>query len=85
VGIFVPAEFDGTTLTISAASTIDGTYMSVQIDHTSAAAYTVTTTASRYVPLANLDIPEGLRYIKITTGSAQTTTNTVFTLATKAI
>ncbi len=84
VGIFVPSTFDGTGITISASTAIDGTYVDVQTDHTSATAYPITTTASRYIPLDNLAIPEGLRYIKLTTGSAQTTTNTIFTLATKA-
>ena len=82
VGIFVPSTFDGTAFTFTACDTVGGTYLAVQIDHTSSAAYTVTTTASRYVPLANLDIPAGLRFIKIVTSSAQTTTNTIFTLAT---
>jgi hypothetical protein len=84
VGIFVPATFEGTGITISASDTVDGTYVAVQTDHTSATAYPITTTASRYIPLDNLAISEGLRYIKITTGTAQTTTDTVFTLATKA-
>src|SRR5205823_13245365 len=63
VGLFIPATFDGTTLTITASSTLGGTYLSVQQDHTSATAYTITTTASRYVPLDNLDIPAGLEFI----------------------
>ena len=85
VGIFVPSTFDGTGLTIQASTAIDGTYVDVQTDHTSATAYPITTTASRYIPLDNLSIPAGLRFIKITTGSAQTTTNTIFTLATMPI
>ena len=82
VGIYIPAEFDGTALTFTASATIDGTYVAVDVDHTSASAYTVTSTASRYVPLINPDVMRGLKFIKIVTSSAQTTTNTVFTLVT---
>lgn len=85
VGLFIPSTFDGTTLTITASSTLGGTYVSVQIDHTSAAAYTITSTASRYVPLANLDIPAGLQYVKLVAGSTQTTTDTVITLAVRPL
>ena len=85
VGIFVPSTFDGTGITISASATIDGTFVAVQTDHTSSTAYPITTTASRYIPLGNLAIPTGLRFIKLTTGTVQATTDTVFTLATKAM
>ena len=87
VGIFVPAEFDGTTMTLSAATAIDGTYYPVQLSVAAATLLTITTTASQYIPMTpvnagNMDFLAGMRYFKITTGSAQTTTNTVFTLAT---
>jgi hypothetical protein len=84
VGIIVPANFDGTGITLNASDTIDGTFVAVQTDRTSATPYPITTTASRYVPIDNLQITEGLRFIKIGTASAQTTTNTVFKLVTKA-
>jgi hypothetical protein len=85
VGLFIPATFDGTTLTITASSTPGGTYVSVQQDHTSASAYTITTAASRFVPLDNLYIPLGLEFIKLVAGSTQTTTDTVITLAVRAV
>src|SRR4051812_42998184 len=85
VGLFIPATFDGTTLTITACDTKGGTYVSVQQDHTSASAYTITTAASRYVPLDNLDIPAGLQFIKLVAGSSQTTTDTVITLAVRPV
>jgi hypothetical protein len=81
VGLFIPATFDGTTLTITASPTLGGTYVPVQVDHTSASAYTITTTASQYVPLSNLAIPAGLEFIKLVAGSTQTSTSTVITLA----
>jgi hypothetical protein len=83
VGIFIPATFDGTALTFTASDTLAGTYVAVDVDNTSATAYTVTTSASKYVPLMGTQVFQGLRYIKIVTSSAQTTTDTVFTLATR--
>lgn len=85
VGLFLPSTFDGTTLTITASSTLGGTYVPVQVDHTSAAAYTITSTASQYVPLANIDILAGLQYIKLVAGSSQTSTSTVITLAVRQV
>lgn len=85
VGIFIPSTFDGTALTFTASSAIDGTYVAVDVDNTSASAYTVTTSASKYVPLMGTQIFQGLRYIKIVTSSAQTTTDTTFTLATRPL
>lgn len=85
VGLYIPSTFDGTTLTLTAAPTAGGTHVAVQIDHTSASSYTITTTASRYVPLANLAIPSGLRFIKLVAGSSQTTTDTVITLVTRPV
>src|SRR3954454_17655175 len=85
VGLFIPSTFDGTTLTITASSALGGTYVSVQQDHTSGSAYTITTAASRYVPLDNLDIPAGLEFIKLVAGSSQTTTATVITLAVRPL
>ena len=85
VGIFVPSTFDGTALTFTASDTLAGTYLPVDIDQTSSSAYTVTTAASKYAPLTNPDVFRGLRFIKIVTSSAQTTTNTVFILATRPL
>lgn len=83
VGIFVPSTFDGTSITFTASTTIDGTYVAVQDGDGST--FSLTTTASRYVPVKNLALISGLRYIKIVTGSSQTSTDTVFTLATRPI
>ena len=85
VGLFIPATFDGSTLTITASTTLGGTYVTVQQDHTSSSAYTITTTASRYVPLDNLAIPEGLEFITLVAGSTQTTTDTIITLAVRPV
>src|SRR4051794_8809084 len=85
VGLFVPATFDGTTLTITASASLTGTYVSVQQDHTSASAYTITTAASRYVGLDNLDLASGLQFIKLVAGTSQSTTDTVITLVVRPV
>lgn len=81
-GIFVPSTFDGTTITLTASTTIDGTFVAVQDGNGNA--FTITTTASRYAPVNNLAIVAGLRYIKLVCGT-QSTTDTVFTLALRPI
>lgn len=85
IGIDIPSNFDGTTLTLLHSTTSGGTYNSVQIDHTSASAFTITTAASRYVPLSNLAIPAGLRFVKLVAGTSQSTSDTVFKLALRKI
>ena len=85
VGLFVPSTFDGTTLTFTASDVSGGTFVTVQDGARSSAALTVTTTASRYIPIDNLAYIAGLRYIKIVCGSTQTTTSTVFTLVTRPV
>lgn len=82
-GIFVPAEFDGTTITLQAATSLAGTYVAVQDG--AGNAVTLTTTASRYVPISNLALITGLRYVKLVCGSSQTTTDSVFTIAARPI
>ena len=79
VGIFVPSTFDGTTITLTAASTPGGTFVTVQDGDGNA--YTITTTASRYAPIKNLALLAGVRYIKLVCGTSQSTSDTVFTLA----
>ena len=75
VGLITPSTFDGTTVTISAATTLDGTYYPVAASNSASTAYTITTTASIFTPISNL-ITAGLRYVKLTCGSSQTTTAT---------
>ncbi len=69
MGLYIPAEFDGTTLTLKAAPSVNGAYVTIQ---SAGADYTITTTASRYVPIETLAIVAGIRFLKITTGTAQT-------------
>lgn len=81
-GVFLPATFDGTTLTIQAAPAADGTFVTVQ---SAGADYTITTAASKYAPVENLAVTAGLQFIKIVAGTAQSTTDTVLTLAVRPV
>jgi selenophosphate synthase len=83
VGIFVPSTFDGTTITLTAATATGGTFVAVSADNTASTSYTITTTASKYAPI-NPVVTQGLRFIKLVCGSSQTTTDTIFTLALRA-
>jgi len=77
--VFLPATFDGTTVTFTCCDTYGGTY--VPLEDSSSAAVTITTAASQCFAL-----PEalfGAPYCKIVAGSSQTTTDTVFTVSLK--
>jgi hypothetical protein len=77
-GVFLPAEFDNTTLAFTAAPTLGGTYVAVR--NLSGADLSITVAASRYVPL-DPDMFAGLRFVKLVTGAQ--TGATVCTLATR--
>lgn len=80
VGVFVPAGFDGTSLTFQ-TSLDDVAYVDVQDG--AGAAYTVTVAASKYVPL-DPSVMVGVRYLKITSGTTQTP-EVEMTLATRQV
>lgn len=79
-GIFVPSTFDGTSLALWASQKIDGTYVAVQAALDASTAFSITTTASRYIPLTNLAVIAALEYIKLVAGSSQSSTDTELTL-----
>lgn len=82
VGLITPSTFDGTTVTFTSAPVAGGTYVTVAANNTAATAYTVTTTASIYTPIDPI-VSRGLRFIKLNTGSSQSTTDTIITLVTR--
>lgn len=86
VGVYLPATFDGTTIRFQAAPVSGGTF--IDVEDAAGANFTLTTSAaSKYVPVSNsgLAILSGCRFIKVLTGSTQTTTDTVLQLAVRAI
>jgi len=82
-GFFLPAEFDGTTLTFEAAASANGTFYPVYDD--SGSLYTLTVDDGRAVGLRNLAPLAGFRFIKLVAGTSQSTTDTVITIAARPI
>lgn len=81
-GIFVPSTFDGTIVYVQAAPEMAGTYARVVADGADVA---ITVTAGKPVAISNLALIAGWQYIKLETATAQATTDTVFTLATRPL
>lgn len=76
-GIEFPAAMTGTTLKVQMASSFNGTYKTVQKDEVGGGDYTITVTAGKYVPLINLAITAGLRFIKLVSGSTEAADRTI--------
>lgn len=70
-GFFFPASMTGATMKIQACATPDGTYVLVQKDEIGGGDYTITVTSSKFVPITNLAIVAGLRFVKLVSGSAE--------------
>ncbi len=83
VGMFIPANFDGTLLGIDAATAIDATPVTVQ-DGTGVD-LALTVAPSRYVPLPNLAISAGIQFLRLSATTAQSGTDTVITLAVRSV
>ena len=81
-GLFLPATFDGATLTIAASPVSGGAFVTVQSGGTD---YTLASAASKYCPVENLAVVAGLRFVKLVAGTVQTATDTVVTLATRPV
>ena len=84
-GVFLPSGFTGTTLRLQAATDSDETYLDVE-DGSGSNVTLTASGASKFVPLptAHRDAVDGLRFVKMISGSTQTTTNIV-TLAVRPI
>jgi len=82
LGIYFPSNFDGTTITLQTNTSVNGDYFSVL---SAGSAYTITAAASSYAPIENLAIVAGIQFLKITAGTAQTTSDTVFKLALREV
>lgn len=82
-GLFLPANFNGTTVTLLASTAPDGTFVPVQDGE--GADFTITGDESRYAPVNDYAIVAGLRYIKLKAGTSQSGSDTVITLATRPV
>ena len=80
-GFFLPAEFDGTALTFTAAPAADGTFVPVKDSGGSAISFTGA--ASGYYGLSADHVAKlkGCRFLKLVSGTNQSTTDTIVTLA----
>jgi hypothetical protein len=80
-GFHMPAAFTGTSLKILTATSSGGTFQNVLeqgID------YSITVAAGKYVPIENLAIVAGIKFIKIVSGSAEGA-DRVITLAVRPV
>lgn len=87
VGIFLPANFDGTTVKFQASTSLDGTYVAVEDGAGTPAEITLTASAhSKYIAIsaAIQEQLRGIRFLKLVTG-VQSTNDTVLTLALRPI
>lgn len=79
VGITLPAEFDGTAMTFTVANSYAGTYRTL---HNGTADVSLVVAASRHIAFST-EISENfksVRFVKPTSGTNQSTTNTIITL-----
>ena len=83
VGFFIPSNFTATSISLQVAPVNTGTYVPVQDGYGST--YSLTVAASKYVPISNFNIVAGLRFIKLTAGTAQASTDAVITLAIRSL
>ena len=68
-GFFLPSAFTGATLSIQATTVSGGAYQTVEADEFGSGDYTITVTPNRFVPITNLAIIAGLRFIKLVSAS----------------
>lgn len=72
-GVRIPSNFDGTTLTFLESETEDGTYQTVQWEGSD---LTLTVAASKTAMFDPAKL-SGLKWLKISTGTVQSTTDTI--------
>ena len=68
VGLEIGSGFNGTAITIDAASTEGGTYYSVY--DTAGAELSLTVAASRHIAISPITVP-GARFVKLTSGASE--------------
>lgn len=83
VGFFIPSNLTATSISIQAAPSSAGTYVVAQDG--SGSTYSLTVAANKYVPINNFNVVAGLRFIKLTAGTAQASTDAVITLAMRSL
>lgn len=80
-GFYLPAEFDGTALTFTTAPTADGTFVAVKDSAGSAISFTVAASGFYGLSADQVAKLKGCRFLKLVSGTNQSTTDTIVTLA----
>ncbi len=83
VGFYIPTNFTATSISIQTAPSTSGTYVAAQDGYGST--YTITVAANKYIPISNFNVVAGLRFIKLTAGTAQASTDAIITLAIRSL
>lgn len=83
VGFFTPSNLTATSISIQTAPALSGTYVPAQDGF--GTTYSVNVAASKYVPISNYNVVAGLRFIKLTAGTAQASTDAIITLALRSL
>ncbi len=81
-GFIIPAAFTGTSISLQTSNTLDGTYVTVQDG--AGADLTFAVTVSRFIPIPNLSLTAGLRFLKVVSNATEASSR-VIVLAARAI
>jgi hypothetical protein len=71
IGILFPASMTGATLKIQAAAVSGGTFETIQKDEIGGGDYAITISAGKAVPITNLAVVKGWRYIKLVSSATE--------------
>jgi hypothetical protein len=80
-GIYLPAEFDGTALTFTTAPAAGGGHVAVKDSSGSAISFTVAASGFYGLSADQVAKLKGCRFLKLVSGTNQSATDTVITLA----
>ena len=83
-GLFIPAAFTSSSLKILASSTSGGTNATVQKDEVGGGDYAITVTAGKFVPITNLAVLAGVRFITLSSSGNEAADRSI-TLAVRPV
>lgn len=75
VAIITPAAITGTAISITASTSLAGTYVTVQDGD--GADLSLAVAASKYIPINNLALTAGLRFIKLVSNASEDAERTI--------
>ena len=83
-GLFIPSAFTSTSIKILAASTSSGTNCTVEKDELGGGDYSMSVVAGKYIPVTNLSILAGVRFITLSSSSNEAADRSI-TLAVRPV